>query len=256
MNSITSNKKPNNIKLWAVIVWLLIWQLLSMYLDSEILLASPISAFKCLIGMLKVLSFWQSILFTFIRIFTGLLVANILGIIFGALSYISKPFKDFISLPIAVTKSTPVASFIILALIWIPSRNLSAFIAFLMSFPVIYTNILQGLNAMDKKILEMAKVFNIPFKNRLRYIYIPQVIPYYRAAASLSNGLSFKSGIAAEIIGLPQGSIGERLYQAKIYLNTPELFAWTIVIIVLSIIFNRAFMLFINHAMDRLEGNK
>lgn len=254
MNSIISNKKNNNIKIWAVIVWLLIWQFLSMYLDSEILLASPFKVIKYLVGMLGVLSFWSSICFTFIRICVGLLIANALGIILGALSYKSTSFKDFISLPIAVTKATPVASFIILTLIWIPSRNLSAFISFLMSFPVIYTNVLQGLNEMDNKILEMAQVFKIPFSRRLRYIYIPQVIPYYRAAAALSNGLCFKAGIAAEIIGLPQGSIGERLYQAKIYLNTPELFAWTIVIIVLSIIFNKAFMAMVNFTMNRFQG--
>ena len=123
-----------------------------------------------------------------------------------------------------------------------------------MAFPVIYTNILQGLLEMDKKMLEMAKVFRLPFKRRIRFIYIPQVIPYYQAAAILSNAMSFKAGIAAEIIGLPQGSIGERLYQAKIYLNTPELFAWTIVIIVLSIIFNRVFGYFINRLMNWIEG--
>ena len=102
--------------------------------------------------------------------------------------------------------------------------------------------------------LEMAHVFKIPFKRRLRFIYIPEVIPFYQAAATLSNAMSFKAGIAAEIIGLPQGSIGERLYEAKIYLNTPELFAWTIVIIVLSIVFNRLFAYFINKLMNRIEG--
>jgi NitT/TauT family transport system permease protein len=253
MNSTTSKNKTK-LRLWAVILWLILWQLLAMYLDSDILLASPIKVILSLLGMLKVFSFWQSILFTFIRIFIGLLIAKVLGIIFAAISYISTPFRELISVPVAVIKSTPVASFIILVLIWIPSRNLSVFISFLMAFPVIYTNILQGLTCMDKKMLEMAQVFRIPFKRRLRFIYVPEVIPYYQAAAALSNGLCFKAGIAAEIIGLPQGSIGERLYQAKIYLNTPELFAWTIVIIILSIVFNRCFLYLINQVMDKLEG--
>lgn len=253
MNSTTSNTKKN-LRLWAVIIWLILWQLLSIYLDSDILLASPITVLKSLLGMLGVISFWQSILFTFIRIFAGLLIANVLGVIFAAISYVSTPFRELISVPVAVIKSTPVASFIILVLIWIPSRNLSVFISFLMAFPVIYTNILQGLTEMDGKMLQMAHVFKIPFKRRLRFIYVPEVIPYYRAAANLSNGLSFKAGIAAEIIGLPRGSIGERLYEAKIYLNTPELFAWTVVIIVLSIVFNKAFAAFINYVMNKLEG--
>ena len=253
MNSTTSNTKKN-LKLWAVIIWLVLWQLLSMYLDSDILLTSPLKVLKSLWEMLGVISFWQSILFTFIRIFAGLIIANVLGIIFATISYVSSTFREFISVPVAVIKSTPVSSFIILVLIWIPSRNLSVFISFLMAFPVIYTNILQGLMEMDEKTLEMAQVFKIPFKRRLRFIYIPEVIPYYRAATSLSNGLSFKAGIAAEIIGLPQGSIGERLYQAKIYLNTPELFAWTIVIIILSIVFNKLFSYCINLVMNKLEG--
>ena len=250
----TTSKNKKSIRLWAVIIWLILWQLLSMYLDSDILLASPIKVLKSLYGMLGLASFWNSILFTFIRIFAGLLIANVLGIVFAALSYISKGFRDLISVPVAVIKATPVASFIILVLIWIPSRNLSVFISFLMAFPVIYTNILQGLVSMDEKMLQMASVFKIPLKRRLRFIYVPEVIPYYQAAASLSNVLSFKAGIAAEIIGLPQGSIGERLYQAKIYLETPELFAWTIVIIVLSIVFNRAFSYVINLFMNKLEG--
>lgn len=254
MNSITFSKKKSNIKIWAVIIWLIVWQLLSMHLNSAILLASPIETLKCLWGMLGVASFWQSIFFTLIRICVGLIIANILGIVFAAIAYLSKPFGDFISIPVAVTKATPVASFIILALIWIPSRNLSVFISFLMSFPVIFTNILQGLNSMDKKMLQMAKVFRLSPSRKFRFIYVPQVIPYYKAAASLSNGLCFKAGIAAEVIGQPNGSIGERLYEAKIYFNTPELFAWTITIIIVSIVFNRLFMLLINLIMNKLEG--
>ncbi len=254
MNSITSSKKQKNIKIWAVIIWLIVWQLLSIYVDSAILFASPVDTLKCLWGMLGIASFWQSILFTLIRICVGLFLANIIGAFFSVGAYLSKTFRDFISIPIAVTKSTPVASFIILVLIWIPSKNLSVFISFLMSFPVIYTNILQGLDSMDKNMLEMAQVFKLSTARKIRFIYIPQVIPYYRAAAALSNGLCFKAGIAAEVIGQPNGSIGERLYEAKIYFNTPELFAWTITIIIVSIIFNRLFMFFINFIMNKLEG--
>lgn len=254
MNSITSSKNQKNIKVGAVIIWLLVWQLLSMYVDSAILLASPVDTLKCLWNMLGIASFWQSILFTLIRICVGLFLANIIGAFFSVGAYLSKTFRDFISIPIAVTKSTPVASFIILVLIWIPSKNLSVFISFLMSFPVIYTNILQGLDSMDKNMLEMAQVFKLSTARKIRFIYIPQVIPYYRAAAALSNGLCFKAGIAAEVIGQPNGSIGERLYEAKIYFNTPELFAWTITIIIASIVFNRLFMLLINFIMNKLEG--
>ena len=109
-------------------------------------------------------------------------------------------------------KSTPVASFTILCLIWIPSRNLSVFISFVMVFPVIYTNVLEGILSTDPQLLEMAEIFRLPLSRRIRYIYLSQVMPYFRSACTISIGMCWKSGIAAEVIGMPKGSIGEKLY--------------------------------------------
>ena len=95
---------------------------------------------------------------------------------------------------------------------------------------------------MDYKLIEMAKVFDMSFMKKFRYIYISQVMPYFRAACGVSLGMCWKAGIAAEIIGIPKGSIGEHLYNAKVYLNTPELFAWTVVIIFVSILFEKLFL--------------
>lgn len=250
----TSTTRKNKIPFWSVLIWLILWQILAMCLKSDILLVSPVKTVICLAGLIFEADFWKAIGFTFLRICLGFLSAVIFGVFLGALSYKSKAARGFLSLPVAVIKSTPVASFIILVLIWVSSENLSVIISFLMTFPIIYTNICEGLSSMDKKLLSMAKVFKIPFKGRLRYIYIPEVIPFFIPACSLALGLSFKSGIAAEIIGLPRGSIGERLYEAKIYLNTPELFAWTAVIILISILFEKAVMFFINRLLLKIEG--
>ena len=182
-------------------------------------------------------NFWQSVGFSFVRIVTGFLLAMFLGIFLAVLAYWSKTVEILIAPVIAVVKSTPVASFIILCLIWIPSRNLSVFISFLMVLPVIYTNILEGIQQTDSKILEMAKVFQVNPGRKIRYIYVSQVLPYFLSACRLSLGMCWKAGVAAEVIGVPSGSIGEKLYNAKIYLNTPDLFAWTIVIIVISFVF-------------------
>ena len=160
-----------------------------------------------------------------------------LGIFLAVLAYWSKTVEILIAPVIAVVKSTPVASFIILCLIWIPSRNLSVFISFLMVLPVIYTNILEGIQQTDSKILEMAKVFQVNPGRKIRYIYVSQVLPYFLSACRLSLGMCWKAGVAAEVIGVSSGSIGEKLYNAKIYLNIPDLFAWTIVIIVISFVF-------------------
>ena len=146
-------------------------------------------------------------------------------------------------------KATPVASFIILCLIWIPSRNLSVFISFLMVFPVVYTNILEGIRQTDKQLLEMADSFGAGVGKKLQFIYLSQVMPYAVTACKLGLGLCWKAGIAAEVIGIPAGSIGEKLYKAKVYLETPDLFAWTIVIIAVSVGFEKIFMFVLRRSM-------
>ena len=192
-------------KIVAAAVWIMVWQLTSMYLKQEILLASPVSVIKRLTELIVMEDFWKSVAFSFVRIILGFSLALILG--------------------------TPVASFIILCLIWIPSRNLSVFISFLMVFPVVYTNILEGIRQTDKQLLEMADSFGAGVGKKLQFIYLSQVMPYAVTACKLGLGLCWKAGIVAEVIGIPAGSIGEKLYKAKVYLETPDLFAWTIVII-------------------------
>ena len=145
------------------------------------------------------------------------------------------------------------ASFIILVLIWVPSRNLSVVISFLMVFPVMYTNLLKGIESTDRNLLEMAQVFRISLPRRIRYIYVSQVLPFFRAGCSVALGLCWKAGIAAEVIGIPEQSIGEMLYNAKIYLNTPDLFAWTVVIVMISLLFEKLFLAGIDWCVAQLE---
>ena len=223
----------------AVFFWITIWQFASMYLGQEILLASPVSVVRKLSELSFTGNFWQSVGFSFVRIVTGFLLAMFLGIFLAVLAYWSKTVEILIAPVIAVVKSTPVASFIILCLIWIPSRNLSVFISFLMVLPVIYTNILEGIRQTDSKILEMAKVFQVNPGRKIRYIYVSQVLPYFLSACRLSLGMCWKAGVAAEIIGMPKGSVGQMLYMSKIYLDTDDLLAWTVIIVVLSVIFEK-----------------
>ena len=233
----------------AVFFWITIWQFASMYLGQEILLASPVSVVRKLFELSFTGNFWQSVGFSFVRIVTGFLLAMFLAV----WAYWSKTVEILIAPVIAVVKSTPVASFIILCLIWIPSRNLSVFISFLMVLPVIYTNILEGIRQTDSKILEMAKVFQVNPGRKIRYIYVSQVLPYFLSACRLSLGMCWKAGVAAEVIGVPSGSIGEKLYNAKIYLNTPDLFAWTIVIIVISFVFEKCFLGIVSRVVYMIE---
>ena len=260
MHSITNDRaktdngtKYTGIRILAVLFWIAIWQFASMYLKQEILLASPVSVVRKLFELIFSGNFWQSVGFSFVRIVTGFLLAVFLGIFLAILAYWSKTVEILIAPVIAVVKSTPVASFIILCLIWIPSRNLSVFISFLMVLPVIYTNILEGIRQTDRKILEMAKVFRVNLRRQIRYIYVSQVLPYFLSACRLSLGMCWKAGVAAEVIGVPSGSIGEKLYNAKIYLNTPDLFAWTIVIIVISFVFEKCFLGIVSSIVYMIE---
>ena len=221
-------------KIVAAAVWIMVWQLTSMWLKQEILLASPVSVIKRLTELIVMGDFWKSVVFSFVRIILGFSLALILGTVLAALS------SAFFA--VAVLMEPPVASFIILCLIWIPSRNLSVFISFLMVFPVVYTNILEGIRQTDKQLLEMADSFGAGVGKKLQFIYLSQVMPYAVTACKLGLGLCWKAGIAAEVIGIPAGSIGEKLYKAKVYLETPDLFAWTIVIIAVSVGFEKIFM--------------
>lgn len=254
-HSITNDRpfKLRAPRLWSIVFWLLAWQTLSFCIGQEILLVSPVTVVFRLLELFMEKSFWHSIFFSFVRIVTGFLLAMFAGILFAGLASRFVIIRELLSPAIFTMKATPVASFIILALIWIPSRNLSVFISFLMVMPILYTNVLKGIQNTDPKLLEMAQVFALSPIRRLRYIYVSQVLPYFSSACSVSLGLCWKSGIAAEVIGIPKGSIGENLYQAKIYLNTPDLFAWTLVIILISLLFERIFLFFIDTAVRQLE---
>ena len=238
----TENKKYTGIRILAVLFWIAVWQIASMWLGQEILLASPVSVIRRLFELIFTGDFWRSAGFSFGRIVLGFSMALILGILLAVLAFLSQTVEILVNPVLTAVKSTPVASFIILCLIWIPSRNLSVFISFLMVLPVIYTNILEGIRQTDRQILEMAKVFQVSMGRQIRYIYVSQILPYFVSACRLSLGMCWKAGVAAEVIGVPRGSIGEKLYNAKIYLETPDLFAWTIVIIVISFVFEKCFL--------------
>ena len=171
------------------------------------------------------------------------------GVVLAALSARFRRVEELLAPALLAIKSIPVASFIILVLVWVPSRNLSVVISFLMVAPIVYQNVLGGISNMDHKLTEMADVFQVPFARRLRYLYLPQVAPFFRSACAVGLGLCWKSGVAAEVIGLPDGSIGERLYEAKVYLDTPDLFAWTLVIVLVSIAFEKLFLFLLDRAL-------
>lgn len=231
--------KKYGVKFLVLLFWLLLWEFIYRFIDNEVFLTSPRTVIQTLGELLMEKNFWQTIGFSFTRIVIGFIFAILLGTILGILAYNFWIIKELISPVFTVMKAVPVASFVILSLLWINTKNLSILISFLMVLPIIYTNLLQGLKNADKKLLEMAKVFRITNMRKIKAIYIPSVLPYFMSAIKVGLGFCWKAGIAAEVIGIPNGSIGERLYEAKLYLMTDELLAWTVVIVIISMIFEK-----------------
>ena len=241
-------------RILVVIFWLLVWEIASRIIHQDILLASPAQVAKTLAEYLFQADFWQTIFYSFIRILVGFGSAVLLGICLAVLASTSEWIQTLLHLPMTIIKSTPVASFIIIVLLWFGSKWLSSIISFLMVLPVIYSNTLQGILQTDQKLLEMAQVFRIPLKRKVKAIYLYDVMPYFVSSLTISLGLAWKSGVAAEVIGLPSGSIGEKLYQAKIFLSSADLIAWTITIILISFLFERVVLKLVQNLQQKLES--
>ena len=249
----------NSIRPWAVLFWLLVWQGASMalsdaYPHGHLLLASPLSALVRLGELACTAAFWRAVGNSALHIFGGFLLSCVLAVLLAALSARFRAARELLSPLVAAVKAVPVVSFIILALVWLDGRDLSLFISALMVFPPVYLNVLAGIDSADRQLLEMAAVFRVPFRRQLRGIWLPQVLPYFRAACSLALGLCWKAGAAAEVIGLPGGTIGERLYTAKVYFQTPDLFAWTAVIVAVSVVFEKLFLALIDALVRKAGG--
>lgn len=237
----------------AVLFWLVIWELAALKLNSDIILVSPVDAVRRLLSLAAHGAFWKSVLFSAGRVLLGFALGLAAGTALALLSAKVKVIRILFSPLISAMKSIPVASFTILALIWIGSKNLSVLVSFLICVPIVCANMLEGMDSLDPKLGEMADIFKIPPWRRFVGVYLSQLLPFFRSASRLAIGLCWKSGVAAEVIGIPKGSIGEQLYDAKVYLETADLFAWTITVILLSWLCERIFILLVDLLRKRVE---
>ncbi len=226
----------------VLLFWTALWALLARLVGQELLLPSPIAVLKTLAAMAGTADFWLATLRSILRVLAGLMAATLLGILLAILTESSAPARLLLSPAMTLVKSTPVASFIILALLWLGRDILPAFITTLMVLPVVWSNVSAGLAGRDRQLLELAQVYRLPRLRVLRHITIPSVLPHFRAALRSSLGMGWKAGIAAEVLTVPPLSIGKNIFEAKLYLETTELFAWTLAVIVLSLIIERVLL--------------
>lgn len=222
-------------RLLSVAAWLVLWELLARAIDARIVLVGPIEVLARLGELALTGEFWASLLVSLARVLAGLLAGIALGAVLAGVASAWRPVRALLAPVVGAMKAVPVASFVILVLMWVPSSGLSTVIALVMAFPIVYTNVLEGIRQTDPGLLEMASVFGLGTWDRVRLVYASEVLPYARAAVALALGLSWKAGIAAEVIGLPDMTVGEHLYDAKVFLNTADLLAWTVAIVCVSV---------------------
>ena len=240
----------------AVLFWLAVWQAAAMAIGQEVFLVSPVQALRCLLRLLPQADFWHRVGFSAGRILLGFGLGVVCSASLAVAAEICPAAEILIAPVLQLVKATPVASFIILALVWVSGSSVSILISFFMVLPVLYGAVRTGIESADGQLLEMARIFRLPLPCRVKAIWLPAVLPAFRQGCSVALGICWKSGVAAEVIGLPDGSIGDALYRSKITLSTGELFAWTFVIIVLSAAFEKLFLALLDKAVARAAGEE
>lgn len=226
----------------AVAFWLLVWQLASMAVGSELLLAGPAAVLVRLAQLVPTAAFWSTVGFSLARIAAGFAAAFVLGLLLGLAAHRWHALAELLAPAVSFLKSVPIVCVIVLLLMWVGSVRVSAIAVFLAVFPAIYFSVLEGRAAANPSLGELLRVMGVPGWRRFLADTWQQLLPYLVATCRNACGMAWKAGVAAELIGSPRGSLGERIYQAKLLLETGDLFAWTIVVVALSWACEKAFL--------------
>jgi NitT/TauT family transport system permease protein len=236
-NSIT--KKDSIFTLISFFLIIAIWKIISLSVSLEIILPSPEKTIISLFNLLKTKDFFLIILLSIERGLIGFIISLILGLLIGFFSGFNKIFNKIFEPVLVIIRSTPVMSVILIALIWFKSNNVPIFASFLMSFPIVCTNVKEGINNIDSRLINMAAIYKIKKRRIISEIYLPSIVPFLIAAISTSFGIGWKVIIAAEVLSQPKYAIGTSLQNSKLYLNIDEVFAWTIVAILIGYLFEK-----------------
>ncbi len=220
-------------KLFPLLFWLGVWVIAYLATGQELLIASPVSVMKRFAFVTEA-AFWRCVGMSLYRAAMAYGLGVVCAYILAVLCHLWQWADDLVRPALAVVRATPVASFIILALVWLSSSNVPILTGMLMVVPVVFSNVKEGMDSADPQLLEMAKLFQWSRWKTFRRVIIPSVRSTFLAACEACVGLCFKASIAAEVIGTPKNAIGTQLYSAKIYLETDTLMAWTLVVILLS----------------------
>lgn len=231
--------KPYLKNLLATLFWVAAWYLLAFFVGNPLLLPTPWQVAVRLWELGKTASFWQITLSSIGRILLGAASAIVLAVILAVLTTASFLVATLLGPLMTAIQAAPVASFAILLLIWMDRDWVPVLICGMMVLPVVWSNVCTGIRQTDGQLLEMAKVYRLPPWRRLTRIWIPSILPYFRAACGSALGLGWKAGIAAEVLTVPKASMGRMISEAKLYLMTEDLFAWTLSVVLLSLLLQK-----------------
>ena len=221
------------------VFWLGVWQFAAMAVGMELKLPTPLSVAKALLELAVQPLFWQSAGATLLRIFLGMAAGTLAGVLLACATSASLWADAILSPAIRVVRATPVVSFILLVWLWVSRSFVPSVISALMVMPVVWANVAKGVSQTDPQLLELARAYRFGRLKTLRLVYFPSVRPYFASGVNTAMGLAWKSGVAAEAICLPAAAMGTQVYYAKIYLESPHLFAWTAVVILLSFVLEK-----------------
>ena len=223
----------------AILFWVAVWQFAAWQVDSPLFLPQPLTVARRLGQLALTAPFWHATLLSLCRVLLGMLWGTVLGVVLAVLSCASRWLDAILSPAVRVVRATPVASFILLVFLWTSRDQVPVIIAALMVLPVVWGNVVRGIRECDPKLLELARAYRFSGLKTARLILLPSVRPYFLSALITSMGLAWKSGVAAEALVWPKLAIGTQIYNTKYYLETADLFAWTVVVIVLSLMLEK-----------------
>lgn len=224
-----------------ILFWIGVWWISAWRVGKPLLFPSPLLVLERLFEMMQTTEFYRVTANSLFNVLLGIVIAVVGGSILSVATARVRLLRDMVLPIMTVVKATPVASFIILALIWIGSAKVPTFITVLIVLPVVWTNLDEGFSSIDRQLTEVARVYRFSFPRRLRILILPSLRPYFVSACRTSMGLAWKAGIAAEIIAMPRNSIGTMIGDAKQYIETVDMFAWTLTVILLSLLIEYAF---------------
>jgi len=231
-------RKSSHPVILSIVFLLILWKLLSIRVAAPIILPSPDETIKEILRIIGEVNFFTRVGHTVARSLAGFFIALFAGLGLGILAGVYRPVYTLLLPLVSVTKATPTMSIILLALIWLHTEIAPILVGFLVIFPMIYTNIVQGVRSVDNKLLQMATMYQVKKRRVVSEIYLPSLSSYLIACATSAMGLNLKVVIAAEVLSQPKNCIGNSLYMEQINLNTAGLFGWTIIAVLISSAFD------------------